>query len=313
MRRLLIGLVVLGFVGLGVFLLLTAPNTIEAAALPQHTPDAKNGEVMFYAGGCASCHAPPATATCDDPKYNDKHNLAGGRCLKTPFGTFYAPNISPDKETGIGGWSNLDFVNAMTRGVAPDGAHYYPAFPFTSYQRMRIEDVLDLKAYLDTLPAVKSEVPPHDLALPFQLRRGLGLWKLLFLDGKPFVADPAQSAEVNRGRYLVEGPGHCGECHTSRNFAGGPLTDKRLAGGPAPEGDGWIPNITPAKDGIGHWSAGDIESSLETGFTPEFDSFGGPMVAVQQNMALLSAADRKAIAAYLKSLPAIENPRPAKK
>ncbi len=154
--------------------------------------------------------------------------LAGGRCLKTPFGTFNVPNISPDKEHGIGNWSTLDFVTAMKLGIGPGGEHLYPAFPYTSYQRMRDEDLIDLKAYLDTLPASSNVVPPHELTFPFNIRRALGLWQLLYVDGKTFVPDPKASDEVNRGAYLVQGPGHCSECHTSRNLLGGKVRVARL-------------------------------------------------------------------------------------
>ena len=313
MRRLLITLGGLALAGAAAFYLLTIPRTIDAAALPKHTADRVEGERMFYAGGCSSCHAEPASGKCTDPQSKDKHVLAGGRCLVTPFGTFHVPNITPDPATGIGGWSDAEFVTAMTKGVSPDGSHYYPAFPYTSYSRMRVEDILDLKAFLMTLPGVAKPNLPHELALPFRLRRGLGLWKLLFLDGKSFTADAGKPAAWNLGAYLVEGPGHCGECHTPRNPIGGFDASKHLAGGPAPEGKDWIPNLTPAPDGIGSWTEADIASSLATGFLPDFDSFGGPMVAVQENMAKLTPEDRAAIATYLKSLPAIANPRPGKK
>ncbi|MEZ5923070.1 MAG: cytochrome c [Hyphomicrobiaceae bacterium] len=310
MRRLVMLLIIAGIAGLIGFVVITEPQTIREAALPSHTPSLANGEQIFLAGGCASCHATPASDRCDDPQYKDKHALGGGRCLLTPFGTFYVPNISSDKATGIGSWTNIQFINAMKKGVSPGGRHYYPAFPYTSYQRMNFADLIDLKAYLDTLPALKTTVPEHDLALPFRFRRGLGLWKAMFLDGKSFVPDPSKSDEVNRGGYLVEGPGHCGECHTPRNFAGGFDMKKHLAGGPAPEGDGWIPNITPAKDGLGGWSAGDIDSMLSSGMLPDGDFVGGSMAAVQRNMAALRPEDRKAIVAYLKALQPIENPKP---
>ncbi len=312
-RRLVIWTVALGIVGGAVFFWLTQPSRIEAAALPNHQPDVANGEVMFHAGGCASCHATPqglardGRKACDNPKYEDARKLGGGRCLKTPFGTFFVPNISPDRENGIGRWSMADFVTAMKKGVSPDGRHYYPAFPYTSYQRMRTEDIMDLKAFIDTLPAVKTRAPDHDLPLIFSFRRGLGLWKLLFLDGRTFTPDPKASPAINRGAYLVQGPGHCGECHTPRNIFGAMDETRALSGAPDPEGKGFVPNITPHKTGIGAWSAKDIAYALKTGFTPEFDSFGGSMVKVQENMAKLSEADRQAIAAYLKSLP----PRPS--
>ena len=280
-------LLVIGIVGAIVFYVLTIPRTVPASALPAHTPDLANGEYMFIAGGCAECHAVPL-AKCKDAKTKDKHLLAGGRCMKTPFGVFNVPNISPDKETGIGTWTTLDFVNAMKRGIGPGGEHLYPAFPYTSYQRMSYEDLIDLKAFLDTLPAVKNEVPPHELSFPYNIRRALGLWQLLYVDGKTLKPDPKESAELNRGAYLVEGPGHCGQCHSPRNIIGGVIASEAYAGARNPEGRGKIPNITPSADGIKDWSAEDIAYMLETGNLPDFDVIGGIMVPVQENMAKLT-------------------------
>ena len=306
MRKTVLALLVF-LVALAIVLyLLARPVTLPASALPAHAPDIANGKYMFIAGGCAECHAVPVKG-CDDLNIESKEALAGGRCLRTAFGTFHVPNISPDKETGIGHWSTLDFINAMKRGVAPDGSHYYPAFPFTSYQRMRIEDLIDLKAYLDTLPAVRNEVPAHELVFPFSLRRALGLWHRLYVDGESFTPDPDASAEVNRGAYLVRGPGHCAECHSSRNLIGGIVAETEFAGAPNPAEEGTVPNITPSDDGIGDWDEDDIAYFLETGNTPEFDVVGGLMAPVQENMAKLTSEDRLAIAAYLKSLP----PRPS--
>jgi mono/diheme cytochrome c family protein len=211
------------------------------------------------------------------------------------------PNISPH-EDGTGGWTTLDFVNAMLRGVSPNGRHYYPSFPYASYARMRIEDVIDLKAFIDTLPAVAGTTPDHELGIPWNTRRGIGIWKRLYLDADPIMEVTDAAAE--RGRYLVEGPGHCGECHTPRDFLGGLIKARWLAGAPNPEGKGRIPDIATGASGIADWSAADIEYYLETGFTPDFDTVGGTMVAVQENMAELTKEDRAAIAAYLKALPA---------
>lgn len=294
MRKLLIVLFLLGAAGLAVFWVLSAPQTIAAGELPSGSGDPVKGKSVFYAAGCASCHAAP------DAKGDEKFKLGGGLGLKTPFGTFYAPNISPDKTHGIGGWTNAQFVNAVMRGVAPDGRHYYPSFPYMSYQRMKISDVVDLKAFIDTLPPVTNDAPPHDLPLPLRVRRGLGLWKLLFMDNAPFTPIPGADEQVNRGAYLVTGPGHCGECHTPRNLLGAPVAAMALAGGPAPEGEGTVPNITPHAQGIGSWSKEDIVVALETGLLPEAETFGGSMIPVQENMAQLSAEDRNAIAAYLK-------------
>lgn len=305
MRRALLALLAfLAAIGF-VFYMLTKPAPLTPAELPAHDPDIANGKYMFTAGGCAECHAAPVKS-CDDLNTEDKKLLVGGRCLRTPYGVFHVPNISPDKETGIGNWSTLDFVNAMKRGVGPDGSYYYPAFPYTSYQRISFEDLIDLKAYLDTLPAVRNDVPRHELRFPFNIRRGLGLWHRLYVDGESFMPDPKASAELNRGAYLVRGPGHCAECHSSRNLIGGIVKETEFAGAPNPEREGVIPNITPSPDGIGDWSEEDIAYLLETGNTPDFDTIGDNMVPVQENMAKLTPEDRKAIAAYLKSLP----PRP---
>lgn len=221
--------------------------------------------------------------------------------MHTPFGTFRVPNISPHPDAGIGDWSELDLANAMLRGLSPDGDHYYPAFPYTSYTRMNPQDVIDLKAYLDTYDPVENAVPDHDIGFPWNLRRGIGLWKKRYLDASWVVSNPA-SDELERGRYLVEALGHCGECHTPRDTFGGPDNSAWLTGGPNPDGEGRVPDITPHEDGLGGWSAADIAYYLESGFTPDYDTAGGSMVAVQENFARLTDEDRAAVAAYLKSL-----------
>ncbi|MCL4157227.1 UNVERIFIED_CONTAM: hypothetical protein GTU68_027786, partial [Idotea baltica] len=223
--------------------------------------------------------------------------------FETEFGTFIAPNISPDPTAGIGSWSPLAFVNAVTRGVSPDGSHYYPAFPYTSYSKAKLTDVLDLKAYMDTLPPVSEAAPANEVGFPFNVRRGLGLWKVLFAEFSTFEDDPSQSEQVNRGAYLANALGHCGECHTPRNPLGAIDRDLEFAGAPNPDGKGFIPNITPHSDGLGSWSAGDIAYALESGFTPDFDSLGGSMADVVANTEKLTTEDRDAIAAYLKSVP----------
>jgi mono/diheme cytochrome c family protein len=300
-KRLAVAIAALAIVAAALFWLLTLPRPLAAAVLPDHVGDSVNGERMFWAGGCASCHAAPGA------KGDDKLKLGGGLALNTPFGTFHVPNISPDPEKGIGGWTALDLVNAMQRGLAPDGRHYYPAFPFTSYARMRATDIIDLKAYLDTLPAARNTATSHELGFPFNIRRGLGLWKLVYLSDAPVIGQAGADALVERGRYLVEGPGHCGECHTPRDVAGGVKAAAWLSGAPNPEGKGIIPNITPHSEGLDAWSAKDVAYYLETGFTPDFDSVGGSMVAVQENMARLPVGDRTAIAAYLETVPARPN------
>jgi len=299
-RRVLLALLAVVALGAATFWLITIPASVSADALPPHTPDLQNGQTMFYAGGCASCHA--------TPNQEEKTRLGGGMALKTMFGTFYPPNISSDPRDGIGAWTEANFVTAMRKGTSPDGRHYYPAFPYASYQHMRAEDVRDLFAYLRTLPAVAGKVRDHDLPIPFKLRRAIGGWKFLFLDGQPFSADTSKSPQWNRGAYLVNGPGHCAECHSPRNFLGGIIARQRFAGGPNPEGgEGRVPNITQA--GIGDYSQEDIERVLETGDLPDGDSVAGPMAKVVSNTSKLSPQDRAAIAVYVKSLPPIAGPK----
>ena len=279
----------------GGFWYLTAPETYAELELAAHQPDLGNGERLFWVGGCGSCHAAP------DAKGDDKLRLVGGLALETPFGRFVVPNISPDAATGIGGWSAADFILAMRQGVSPDGRHYYPAFPYTAYARMPVEDLLDLKAFLDTLPAIEHRVGGHELAFPFTIRRGIGLWKRLHLDAEWVAEIDAGDPVLARGRYLVEGPGHCAECHTARDAMGGLDRSVWLAGATAAEGDGTVPNITPG--GIGDWSAADIVYAFATGFTPDYDTLGGSMTSVQDNLSRLPDEDRAAIAAYLLALP----------
>jgi mono/diheme cytochrome c family protein len=282
---------------------LTRPQSLAAADLPDHDPDPVAGERVFWAGGCASCHATPVDGR--RAKGDDKLLLGGGLELDTPYGVFRVPNISSHPDHGIGAWRPVDFVNAMQRGVSPDGRHYYPSFPYTSYARMPVEGVLDLKAFLDTLPPVEGRVAGHSLGFPWSIRRGLGAWKRRYLDVGAMTAGTSETP-VDRGRLLVEGAGHCGECHTPRDRFGGLRRDRWLAGAPNPEGEGRVPNITPGGKNISAWSAADIAYYLESGFTPEFDTVGGSMVAVQENMSMLSDEDRAAIAAYLKALPALD-------
>ncbi|OSI58771.1 c-type cytochrome [Bradyrhizobium canariense] len=288
----------------GVYWWLSAPVGAAVGTAPARVPDLANGQVMFNAGGCASCHAVP-----DQP---DRLRLGGGVAIKSPFGTFYAPNISSDPTDGIGKWSDAEFVNAVMHGVSPDGQHYFPAFPYTSYQHARREDVLDLFAYLKTLPAVAGKVRDHDVRFPFNIRRNVGIWKFLFLDDKPFVPDSAKSPQWNRGAYLVNSFGHCAECHSPRNALGGITAAQRFAGGPNPEGEGWVPNIT--QKGLGEWSAKDIAYFLKTGELPDGDSVGGAMTRVIKNTSQLPDDDLAAMADYLKSLPPVDGPpRPKRK
>jgi mono/diheme cytochrome c family protein len=302
-RRILLALVFAGAVGLAAYGWLTAPPQRWSASAA-YTPNAVNGETIFNAGGCSSCHAVP-----NQP---DRLKLGGGVAIASPFGTFYAPNISPDPDDGIGRWSEADFVNAVRKGISPEGTHYFPAFPYTSYAHATVPDVRDLFAFLKTLPPVKGKVRDHDVPFPFNIRRNVGIWKLLFFDDRLIVPDQSRPPSWNRGAYFVNSFGHCAECHTPRNFLGGIIASQRFAGAPNPEGEGWVPNIT--QKGIGDWSKTDISDFLENGVTPDGDSAGGSMVRVIKNTSQLKPADRAAIAEYVKSMPPVEGPkRPPKK
>lgn len=297
MRRAIAAILFLLLAGIAGGLILTSPSIQTAGTEPVATgaPDLKNGEIVYLASGCSSCHAVPGQ--------DDKNRLGGGLKIGSPFGTFHVPNISPHPRDGIGTWTLAQFQRALRGGVSPAGEHYYPAFPYTAYQRMADADIRDLFGYMKTLPQVEGKAPGHELPFPFNVRRGLGLWKLLFLDGKPFMPDPAKSATVNRGGYLVEAMAHCAECHSPRNVLGAVEADRRYAGGPDPEGRGKIPNITPGKGGIGDWKKSDMVELLTTGFTPTFDSVGSTMADVVAHTSKLPQEDRAAIAEYILALP----------
>lgn len=288
-RKILKSIVLLAALAAGTGWVLTAPDTVDPAVYSGLQGDAARGERVFHAAGCASCHTAPKAEHSAAPV------LSGGRAFGSDFGTFYAPNISSDPVNGIGTWSAIDLANAMTRGTSPDGRHYYPAFPYTTYVRSAPQDVTDLHAFLQTLPADATPSKAHDVGFPFSIRRSLGGWKLLFF--RPDWVTP--SGENERGRYLVEALGHCGECHTPRNALGGLDYSRWLGGAPNPSGRGTIPNLTPAKL---DWSIPDLIEYFTSGFTPDFDSAGGEMAEVVQNLANLPKDDKQAIAAYLKAL-----------
>lgn len=274
---------------------LTTPKTIAAGALDGLEPDLARGQFVYTAGGCASCHA---------GETGEGDTLKGGMAFASAFGTFYAPNISSDPDAGIGAWSTEDLANAMRHGTSPEGQHYYPAFPYTSYAKVTLADIVSLRAYLQTLPAASEPSKPHDVGFPFNIRRTLGGWKLLFGQGGDdwVIADTDLTETERHGRYLAEALAHCAECHTPRNALGGLQRSKWLSGAPNPTGKGTIPNITPAAL---DWTAEDIAYYLESGFTPDFDSAGGHMVHVVENFAKLDTTDRAAVAAYLKRVPPV--------
>lgn len=299
MRRALTALALLALLGAGAGWVLTAPEPLPAAELEALTGDPARGRVTFAAAGCASCHVAP------DGEAGEAPVLAGGQRFVTDFGTFVAPNISPSPQ-GIGDWTDAEIMNAVLRGVSPEGQHYYPAFPWNAYWKADPQDVADLVAYLRTLPPSAAENQPHEVPFPFSIRRAIGAWKLLFLQDD-WVVGGELAPEAERGRYLVEALAHCGECHTPRNALGGLRTGAWLGGAPDPAGDGQNPNITPA--GL-RWSKGEIVAMLQSGFTPEFDVVGGEMAEVVSNTSQLPPEDLAAIAAYLKAVPAVETAAP---
>ncbi len=256
------------------------------------------GRYLLAAGGCIECH----TADTEDAV-----PLAGGRALKTPFGTFYAPNITPDIDTGIGSWSDEDFLSALWDGVSPGGEHYYPAFPYSAYTGLSRDDVLAIKAYLFTLEPVRSATPDHELSWYVSTRLAAGAWKLAYFRAGRFVSLEQRSPAWNRGAYLVRHLGHCGECHTPRGALGGLDRARELAGHKNPVNGEWAPNITPHREyGIGRWTASDIEYFLDIGMLPDGDFVGGSMSRVIDiNTSELTRDDRLAVATYLKSLPAL--------
>ena len=295
MKRLYFVLAFSAVVGVALAWSLSAPKarfSPEDWQVIEKGGDPAAGRRMFFAGGCESCHKTPGQP--------DPLRLGGGLELKTPFGSFYPPNISSDPVDGIGAWRPVDLANALLSGVSPRGQHYYPAFPYTSNQRMNPSDVADLAAFLRTLPALRGRPPSHKLLFPFSIRRAVGLWKLLYFDNAGLQPAPKQNVQWNLGRYLVEGPGHCGECHTPRNLLGAMERNLKLAGAPAPDGKGNAPNLTRV---LGDWTDADIAEALTSGFTPVGDVLGGGMTDVVRNLAQLPQSDREAIAVYLKSLP----------
>jgi len=265
---------------------------LAASAAAQAQTAAERGKAIFDAAGCYACHTEKGGPA-----------MAGGPPLPTPFGTFYAPNITPDPDTGIGKWSDDDFVRALREGMSPSGQPFYPVFPYTAYTRMTRQDMLDLRAYLNTLAPVKRASRRHDLKFPYSVRASLYPWRWLNFTAGEYTPDKAHDAQWNRGAYIVEALSHCGECHTPRDFLGGLKNDLKLSGARMPVGNLVASNLTPDKSGLADWSAGDIAAALETGELPEGGTLGGEMGEVVANStSKMSKDDRAAIVAYLKSL-----------
>jgi mono/diheme cytochrome c family protein len=284
--------------------LATGALALACAAAPgpaaaQGAADAKRGEYLARAGGCVGCHTSTA---------KDAPPFAGGRELKTPFGTFYGPNITPHPQAGIGRWTEADFIRAMREGTGPGGSHYYPAFPFPSYTRITDADLRDLWAFLKTLPPNPQPSRAHDLRFPYGFRFPLAGWKWLYFTPGPFVPDPKASPAVNRGAYLVQALGHCGECHTPRNALGAPRRDRFLAGGKTPEGK-TVANLTPTR--LKRWSDAELKEFLTTGTKPDDKMAGEAMGEVVANTtSKLTPEDLAALIAYLRTLPPLPEEAP---
>ena len=264
------------------------------AGCAQAQGDARRGEYLAKAGGCVGCHT---------EEKEGAQPFAGGRALKTPFGTFYGPNITPDATAGLGRWTEADFVRAMRLGDRPDGANYFPAFPYTSFTKITDGDLKDLWAYLRTLKPSARASQPHDLRFPYSWRWLITIWKWLFFTPGPYVAPANAPALAARGGYLVEALGHCGECHTPRNFLGAMKKDRWLAGGKGPD-DKNIPNLTPTR--LKKQSDAELKDFLASGTTPDGDAPAEAMAEVIRNTTgQLTPGDMDALIAYLRALPAL--------
>ena len=258
----------------------------------------ERGEYIFKAAGCGGCHTDIKTK---GPP------LAGGRALVTPFGSFYSPNITPDLTHGIGAWSQADFARALRLGKSPNGTLYFPSFPYPSFTGMNDADISDLWTYMAARPTVARSNEPHQLPFPFNLRFLMWGWRTLFFDEGPFSPEDTKSADWNRGAYLVRVLTHCGECHTPRNILGAVDRQRELGGNPVGADGKSVPNITPGNQtGVGAWSEAEIVDYLSIGMSPDGDFAGGAMTEViNQSTSKLTDTDRKAIAVFLKALPAV--------
>jgi mono/diheme cytochrome c family protein len=297
-RKAAVAGVALAAAGAATFWMLTVPRPLEPSEVPAREPDLANGERLYHAGSCISCHRPPKASPGADPALP-----SGGAPFATPVGTFFPQNLTPDAETGLGRFTPADFVNAMTRGLSPSGRHYFPAFPYASYRNVRVEDLLDLYGYLRSLPAVRS--PERRARVPFEriARRGVGLWDRLALRGPVFEPDPARGASWNRGAYLVEGIGHCAECHTPRDRLRILDRSRHMAGGPHPSGEGQVPGLRSLVERGRYRDADDLALALGNGETLGYDRLSsGGMGEIQENLSHLPEEDLRAIAEYLASL-----------
>ncbi len=291
-------LAVIAVAGLALAWRMSEPHPLTAAEIPAHQPDIANGKELFNAAGCFSCHKPGP-----DLKTVDASLPAGGTPFKTPVGTFYPPNLTPDPETGIGKWTDAEFVNAVQRGISPEGENLIPAFPYTSYARMKTSDVLDIKAYLDSLPPVVAPEKAAQIPAPWLLRKGVGIWKHLGFDTAQWQPDASKSAEWNRGAYIANGAGHCNECHTPRNLFMGFDWSRKFQGGPHPGGEGKVPSLIDLIGRGKYTDAADLATAFQNGEMMGYEHMSsGGMGEVQSNLSKLAESDVKAVADYISSL-----------
>ncbi|WP_116811793.1 c-type cytochrome [Steroidobacter cummioxidans] len=281
-----------------ILLLGAAPAVSASSNAPAGQGLAEQGKYVATAGNCLTCHTSDASRP-----------YAGGREFQTPFGTLYSTNITPDTETGIGDWSEEDLAHALRKGVRPDGAHLYPAFPYTAYTKMSDEDIAALYAYLRTIDPVKAPAKENALSFPYNQRWALGLWKALYHDEVEFESDASKSAEWNRGAYLVEALGHCGACHSPRGFLGGQSVSDAMTGGeyldrvPTGEYRTWsAPNLTGAPNGLAAWPVEEVAAYLKTGQNHFTQTFGPMNEVIMNSTRHLSDSDVRAMAVYLKDL-----------
>jgi mono/diheme cytochrome c family protein len=263
---------------------------------PQKFELIERGRYLATVADCTGCHTRPGS----------NQPFAGGRAIETPFGNIIAPNITPDRETGIGNWSDEDFDRALRKGVRSDGSRLYPAMPYTAYTKMPRDDVLAVRAYLNSVKPVRTQQPPNLLPFPLNIRAGMLAWDALYFTEGEFHFDRQQSEEWNRGAFLVQGPGHCGACHTPKTFLGGDKSREQLQGSYL---QGWFaPNITnDSRRGLGGWSVDDIAMYLKTGHN-RITAATGPMAEeIALSSSHMTDNDLKAIATYLKSVPGTES------
>lgn len=282
-----------------IFRLMVVVALLAIPAICAFAADAKRGEYLVQLGGCLGCHT-------EDRK--GAPSFAGGRALKTPFGVFYGPNITSDPQAGIGRWSEANFVRAMREGIRPDGADYFPAFPYPSFTKITDTDLRDIWAYLRTIPPNPRPNQPHQLRFPYGWRYAVKFWKALYFTPGEMPAVTAAGTAVARGAYLVHALSHCGECHTPRNFLGGPMRDRLLAGGIGHDGKR-VPNLTPAR--LDNWTVADFRKFFADGITPDDDTVAEAMDEVIRNTtSRMTPQDADAMIAYLRSLPPIADKKP---